>query len=362
MGLLLSGAAAGAGEALEKAGAQAQKAADQIDLEKMKEELIGARQKALQEMAQTHDVKMVDVKETTRQAGLQADINQDVAPSNVAARATAVNDFNTQTLPGKVAEKTALTGVETQAEIEKFKQLDPLKRKSALDAEMEKLRAFSTPEMLKAERNIALAKHIVDPSYTLIPNADGTVTTFDSKSGKSGGTLTGPDGKPIVRKDPEEMKAATAVINMANANLRVAEAAYKAAASEMDPVVKASATAEWKNAQAEAKRLTAPAYAVLYAKAGIPDEGNTAPTAAPGIVDPFKSGAPRPATKAGLISSPAPVTPGYNAPLPRTTAATDASPVDQIQTALQTPNLTVEQKAALSLKLQEAMRESGVLQ
>lgn len=360
MGLILSGAAAGAGEALERAGAQAQKAADQIDLEKMKEELIGARQKALQQMAQTHDVKMVDVRETSRQAGRQADINQDVSPDNVAARARAVNDLSTQTLPSEVARKKALTGVETEAEIEKFTRLAPLKRKEAIDAEVAKLRAMSTPEMLKAERSIAMAKHIVDPSYSLIPNADGTVTTFDSRSGKSGGTLKGPDGKDIVRKDPEEMKAATAVINMANANLRVAEAAYKASASELDPVAKSAATAEWKNAQAEAKRLTAPAYAILYAKAGITDEVGTSAAAAPGIVDPFKPGAAKPAAKPGLMNSPAPATPGFNMPPPRTTAAIEASPVEQIQTALQTPNLTVEQKAALSLKLQEAMRDAGV--
>lgn len=276
---IIAGAMQGAGEAGVKVGLEAQKQAGDVELQKIRDEAHLAREKALQDARNSQEVSMVGVRETSRQAGRQADIDQDVSPDNVAKRATAVNDLSAQTLPGEIARKTALAGVETQAEIEKFTKLAPLKRQEAIDAEVAKLRAMSTPEMLKAERSVAMAKHIVDPSYTLIPNADGTVTTFDSKSGKSSGTLKGPDGQPIIRKDPEEMKAATAVINMANANLRVAEAAYKASASEMDPAIKASATAEWKNAQAEAKRLTAPAYVVLYAKAGIPDAGTPEPAA-----------------------------------------------------------------------------------
>ena len=53
--------------------------------------------------------------------------------------------------------------------------------------------------------------------------------------------------------------------------------------------------------------------------------------------------------------------PGVNVPLPRTTAEPALSRVEQIQRALQTPNLSTQQKSALSLQLQEAMREEGTL-
>lgn len=210
------------------------------------------------------------------------------APGVAAATATATADANAastvRNAPGlldvEVGRKKALGAVDVQTELDKFKTLAPVKRQEEIDTAVAKVKALSSPEMLANARNIALASHIVDPSYTLIPNADGTVTTFDSKSGKSTGVVKDADGNPVVRKDPEEMKAAIAVINLANTNLRIAEAAYKADASSLEPGVKEKAAVTWATAQTEAKQLTAPAYAVLYGKAKIPgvSDAPAAPT------------------------------------------------------------------------------------
>lgn len=334
----------------------------------------------VQERGFANEREMVGVREDSRQRGRQADIDQDTSEANVAAKAGAIIKTNELTLPSRIAEKTTLGAADTQIELERFTKLEPTKRKALIDAEVEKLKAMSTPEMLAASKKIALSKHIVDPSYQLIPNADGTVTTFDSRSGRSGGTLKDSDGNPIIRKDSEEMKAATAVINMANANLKTAEAAYKATMADVmaDSAAKAASAAEWKSAQEEARRLTAPAYAVLYAKAGISDKGDGKVNSAAPYADgtelrgrdgktyvvtngqPVLKGA---APTKGIIGPSKPAEkeiPGWNVPLPRTTA-TPQSEIKTIEDALRIPSLTMEQRAQLSLRLQDAMRKAGVL-
>lgn len=59
----------------------------------------------------------------------------------------------------------------------------------------------------------------------------------------------------------------------------------------------------------------------------------------------------------GIIGAPA----ASVAPPQRTIAETGPSKVEMIERALKTPNLSTEQKAALALQLQEAMREAGQL-
>lgn len=215
-----------------------------------------------------------------------------VAAATTTATADATAAATVRNAPGlldvEVKRKEGVAAAELRGEVEKFKTLKPLERQEQIDTAVAKLKALSSPEMLEAERKIKLAGHIVDPAYTLIPNADGTVTTFDAHSGKSVGVVKDADGKPIVRKDPEEMKAAVSVINLANTQLKIAEAAYKADASSLEPGAKEKATVAWQAAQAEAKQLTAPAYAVLYGKAKIPgvvDKTTDDETPAPGDAD-----------------------------------------------------------------------------
>lgn len=281
MGLILAGALQGAGNF----GAQLRKQWGAEELEKMREEAAMARQNALIEAQrlmetgrQTHDVSMVGVREKSRQAGRLADIEQDINPDTIAKKGAAASGLIKATLPARVEEKEQLGAAETKIELERFEKLVPVKRQAAIDDALAVLKAKSTPEALKQSRAIAMSTHIVDPSYTVIPNADGTVTTFDTKSGRSGGVLKDPDGNPIIRKDSEELKAATSVINMANTNLKIAQAEHKATVADLmaTPAEKAAANAAWNGAQAEARRLSAPAYAVLYGKAKIPDGGGTA--------------------------------------------------------------------------------------
>lgn len=256
MGLgLIAGAMQGAGEAGVAAGAQAQKQFGQEDLLRMKAEADKDLAKTTSELAVGAHAEMA---------------NTDIAniPRKGEAETGVAVKREKALRPGEVAKRKEFADVDTQAEVDRFTKLEPLKRKAEIDTAVEKVRAMATPEMLKAVRAEALAKHIVDPSYTLVPNADGTVTTFDSHSGKSTGKLTGPDGAPIIRKDPEELKAAATVINMANTNLKIAEAAYKAVAGNLaaSDEEKATTAATWKAAQAEARRIAMPAYAVLYGK------------------------------------------------------------------------------------------------
>lgn len=216
------------------------------------------------------------------------------APGVAAATTTATRDAEAgatvRNAPGLLNVETtrakALNDEQTRAELERFKALAPVKRQEEIDTAVEKLRALSTPEMLTKERAIKLAGHIVDPVYALVPQADGTVIAVNSHDAKDTKVLKDADGKPIVRKDPEEMKAAVAVINMANTNLKIAEAAYKADASSLEPGVKEKATVAWNAAQAEAKQLTAPAYAVLYQKAKIPGVDDKEPAAPTGPATP----------------------------------------------------------------------------
>lgn len=253
---MLAGAAEGAGNAGVKVGLNEQEAAIQAERDaRLKENAI-----ALQHSA-----------EDIRQAGRTADIEQDTSPAVVAKKAAAASGLITGTTAARVADTAAVSAQNAKDELARFQLLEPAKRKAVVDDAVAKLTALSTPDMLAAARKIALSTHIVDPSYTLIPNADGTVTTFDSKSGKSGGVLKDSAGEPVIRKDPEELKAAASVINMANTNLRIAQAEHKATINDIntDQQSKAAADEAWKAAQADARRVSAPALAILYGKAGI---------------------------------------------------------------------------------------------
>lgn len=195
-----------------------------------------------------------------------------VAAATTTATADATAAATVRNAPGlldvEIKHKEGIDAAALKGEVEKFKTLAPVKRQEEIDTAVAKLAALSTPETLANARKIALAGQL--PSYTLVPQADGTVVMFDVHTGKSTGTLNDADGKPIVRKDPEEMKAAVSVINLANTQLKIAEAAYKADSSSLEPGAKEKATVAWQAAQAEAKQIAAPAYAVLYQKAKIP--------------------------------------------------------------------------------------------
>jgi len=254
------------------------------------------------DLAMQRETALAQLREDIRRGGMKHDLDFNTNPGNVQKRVDAEKSTILGVAPAKAEEKKIIGAAETQVEIDRFSKLAPLQRDEAIKTELEKLKALSTPEALKASRAIAMSKHIVDPSYQLIPQADGTVVTFDARSGKTGGVLKGPDGKEIVRKDPEELKAATSVINLATANLRIAQAEHKAAQADpmLDAAAKARADATWAIAQEEAKRLSAPAYAVLYGKAKVGD--TSAPATAPKDRAPlssFQPGGNKPAEPAG---------------------------------------------------------------
>jgi hypothetical protein len=88
-----------------------------------------------------------------------------------------------------------------EAELSAFKK----QAKAKSDAEIDEMIATSkNPGYIKAIRNIALARHIVDPRIVLQPQADGTVLRIDANAGKVLGTLNDPvSGNPI--KSPKGM-------------------------------------------------------------------------------------------------------------------------------------------------------------
>lgn len=273
-GGLIEWAAAGAAEGLGK---------QSVDVAKTQREFYNQQEheKFKNELAAQRETALAHLREEIRRGGLQHDFNFNTDPTNVARAAAAERDKILAVAPAKAEEKRIIGAAEIDNEVKKFERMAPLQRQEAIATEVEKLKALSTPEALKASRAIALSKHIVDPSYQLIPQADGTVVTFDARSGKTGGVLKTPDGEPVVRKDPEELKAAASVINMANANLRIAQADHKAslaaADASGDAAARARADAAWALAQEEAKRITAPALAVLYGKAKIEGEPAAGP-------------------------------------------------------------------------------------
>lgn len=205
-------------------------------------------------------------------------------PGVAAAVATATADATAQATirnaPGLLNVETTrakeLAAIEIQRQVDAFEKLAPLRRQEAIDTELGKLKALSTPEALKATRAIAQAGHIVDPQYSLVPQADGTVTAVNLRNPSDSRVVKDADGKPIVRKDSEEMKAAVSVINLANTELKIAEAAYKVDSQSMEPGAKEKAEVVWRDAQRRAREIAAPAYAVLFDKAKIPGVKNDA--------------------------------------------------------------------------------------
>ena len=168
--------------------------------------------------------------------------------------------------------------VESETRINEFKILDPLKRASEIAKQVDTLKALSTPEALKSERSIALAKHIVDPSYSITAAGDGTIRTFDTRTGKVGGQLTDPVTNEVIKvKDPQQLAAATSIVSLVNTQLRIAQADHKAelAAIASDVMLSAedrktrteAANESWKAAVAQARIDAAPAAAILNVKA-----------------------------------------------------------------------------------------------
>lgn len=156
----------------------------------------------------------------------------------------------------KVDDKLAEGAAQTQIDVERFNKLAPLERQKAIDD----LKAMASPEALAASRKIAQSKHIVDPSYTLVPQADGTIVTFDSKSGRSGGTLKDADGKPIQAQNPEQQKLAATIINTAHKDKQEASSLYKTEVTRLNndlqmlPEQKAAELAQAKRALVSATR------------------------------------------------------------------------------------------------------------
>ena len=199
------------------------------------------REAALIQMRTEAQKGLMQTGEDIRRGGRQADFEQD--QTNAPAKMKTMADQET-------AVGTARAGVEREAA--KNKAQDTLQ-----------FQTDNQKQITSNERASALAKHIVDPAYTMVPNADGTVTMVNTRNPNAGAvTLKGEDGKPIIRKDPEELKAATAILNDANKTLSIAEAKFKA--DSMNP----EAQAEWKAAQQQHARDTAASRAVILGKAG----------------------------------------------------------------------------------------------
>ena len=139
-------------------------------------------------------------------------------------------DQNPKRIAMEIEKRKQINIEETRAAVDRFTQLAPLQREEALKTETERLKAMATPEALKAARSIALAKHIVDPSYTAVANDDGTVLMVNSKNPRDTFELKDPaTGEPVVRKDPEQLKAATVFNNSLNAERTAANAELNAA-------------------------------------------------------------------------------------------------------------------------------------
>ena len=309
MGLLdiAAGAAAGGGAALEKVGYKL------ID-----EEIQRSRDDRLEEFrSKAADLVNTRTIEAEGRANTRTIEGEQRRPGNISAETTArVNaEFEAsiahapKALQAEIARQTALNTVRVEGALQEFKALAPLKRQEAIDTEVAKITASATPDMLKATRAIAQSKHIVDPMYSLVPQSDGTVATFDARSGRTTGVLKDADGKPLIRKDPEELKAAVSVLNMASTNLKIAEAAYKADSASLEPGVKEKATIQWESAQREAKQISAPAFAVLYGKAKIPgvktdDTQGTLPPLGSFMKGGKPTAAAGAATPAGIIQDP----------------------------------------------------------
>ncbi|MDP3909034.1 MAG: hypothetical protein Q8Q14_01465, partial [Gemmatimonadales bacterium] len=217
------------------------------------------------------------------------------APALAAATETAVGTareglLNTNApaaLARRVAEAKAVNTENLRAEMAKFDALEPRQRKAAIDTAVAQVEALATPEMLEKTRKIAMAKHIVDPRYTVTSNDQNEMIAVDVRTGKSK-TLPGPDGKPMKVVDKEARTLAATLLNASNANLRISQAEHKAALADMTatPEAKAAADAAWKVAQEENKKLQAQAYALLFSKAGVtaaPDASDDKPQ--PGDAD-----------------------------------------------------------------------------
>lgn len=255
MGAIIAGALQGAGEAGVQSGLQMQKKLGEEDLIRLRAE----SEKDL--------------------ANVRAQLERENYEHRVETDISARPRMQAAELPGELKKRKEFAAIDTDAKVEEFKKLAPLQREEAVKLAEQSLRAMTTPEMLRLTRAQAQAKHIVDPSYTLIPQGDGTLVAFDQRTGKNTGVLKGEDGKPLIRKDPEELKAVATALNAAGTNLRIEEAAFNAAMKDpsADDAAKAAAQAKFDAARADYERIKGPAMAVLFGKGKV-DEAKTAPT------------------------------------------------------------------------------------
>jgi hypothetical protein len=273
---LIQGALQGLGEAMQTFGTDAlrmellsQRDARLAELQAQRDDKQHVRQVERDEGARKHDRDMVDVQTEAAGKRTQQAINIETNPDNIALRAGASNALSEQTRPTRLQEARDVAKVNLDAEVAAFEKLAPLKRQEAIAAAVETVKAQATPEMLRATRSIAQAKHIVDPSYTAMVQDDGSVAMINTKNPRDVVAVKNTDGTPITRRDPEELKAATAVLNMVNTNLKIAQAEHKASIADIgaSPADKAAANAAWERAQQEAKEQRAPALAVIMGKA-----------------------------------------------------------------------------------------------
>ena len=229
--------------------------------------------------------------------GRKADAETEALSRNAKPRAEAQLKAEEAVAPGRNALKA-----QEKLDVEFNPKVLEAERKKKIDDKQSDLDFVTShlPQLAKNARALAQAGHIVDPSYTAIPNADGTVDMVDSRNPKNIVKLTGADGKPIIRKDPEELKAASTIINTANTNLKIAEAKFKA-----DPMAKGAET-EWQEAQVEHRRVTAPALSILYGKAGVDTKTTTK--------DEIRYDAAGNAYKKGPDGKPVPVNPSGEKP------------------------------------------------
>ena len=271
IGTALAGAAAGVGTEGAKFLSSSFLNEQMAEIQKQRDARLEEFAKGREERGYAHGKEMLGETERLRREGRQADIEQDVSPANVQARAGAVSDTLVATREARVADTRAMGTATTDVEIDRFTRLAPAKRQEVIDTEVAKLRALSTPEMLKAEKAIAQAKHIVDPNYTAIGNEDGTVTMVNTRNPQDAKQLK-VGGVPVVQRNSEGRQLATAALNYAAAEARTARQEHQTALSNAmgDKDKERIANEAYQEAQERIQRIAAPALATLGAKMGIP--------------------------------------------------------------------------------------------
>ena len=250
----ISGAANAGAEIVGNRIAQAQKVDSEIDLQSRLTPIMAEREKAVGEERNRLALALN-----------QGKIDQDIANAPKKAEAEA-------------ATKRTVGAAENDVAIARERDMAPVKLKNEI-AEKDAALDFQTAhlkQLVGNERALAQARHIVDPSYQMISNQDGTVSLFNTRNPKAGAiTLTGSDGKPVIQKNLQEMQSAKEMLSAASSELRIAETAYQSAIKN-DPT-DAVAKKTWDEAQARYKKIAEPALSILGVKAGVKSDGESSP-------------------------------------------------------------------------------------